>query len=665
MNKQLLLCASCFVLLPVSHAADLAYPGFTGVLRTPTAEIAPKGELSYQFNKFNDTDRSIDNTYNHVFTVGIGSNFEIGGRLTDWYNDDRVTLPNGIEPGFRDLSGNFKFKLPTFNTMLPDIAVGMSDFAGEASNFQSAYAVISKKIDKTQLSVGYARGKDDAPLDGAFANIRYDLTPNLSLLSDYTSSNLSAGASYQFNLLKKLPLTIQASAQKDDQDKWDNSIGITVSLPLDFNKKITKNADSNFSLEPEPRDVYRYVQALQGFGFTHVKVGKSGNMDVIAFDNHTYNHSYIDPLSVIIGYAYKYLGSKSKIRAIMLKQNVPMFAVEINVNDYVQFINGKGLTALNKFKNTTKAWYPKSNYASKVNWIDSELTTYRSPIDIRIQPVLNTSVGTEYGAFDYSLGLRADMEIPVPLGRGTSIVAAATLPVDNSDNFEKGRVYGNQRFTSKINQVVLQNHFRPTPNISVLGGVGYNTIGEDGFLVGQTAALWQPGDGKNQFGARLAYMNANDDGVDDETIALATYKHNWNKHNTSAAITYGQFYNKDRGISTTVSRFFGDTELGAYIKYIDTDDISGGLQISLPLTPRHDKTIGNVVVRGNQRWKYAMETTIKDPIYSGSNRLRPNMLFAPNFDKILGDDIYDRQRLTPDHFMNNLRRLKEATITLM
>ncbi len=666
MNKSIILCTSCIFLSPISHATDLAYPGFTGVLRTPTAEIAPKGELSYQFNKFNDSGQSIDKTYNHVFSVGIGSNFEIGGRLTDWTNDDQVTLPSGITQGVsRDLSGNFKLKLPTFNSMLPDIAVGMTDFAGEATNFQSAYAVVSKKFNKAQFSVGYAKGKDNAPLDGAFANIRYDLTPNLALLSDYASDDFSAGVRYKFNLLNKLPLSIQASAQKDDQDKWDNAIGLTVSLPLDFNKKIPSDTESNFKLVPEPRDVYRYVQALQGLGFSHVKVGKSGDMDVIAFDNHTYNHSYIDPLSVVIAYAYKYLGSKSKIKAIMLKQRVPMFAVEINVNDYVQFINSKGLIALNKFKKTTKAWYPKSNYANKVNWIDSEITTNRSPIDIRIQPVLNTSVGTEYGVFDYSLGLRTDVEIPLPLGRGTSIVAAGTVPIDNSDNFEKGRIYGKQRITSQIDQVVLQNHFRPTPNISVLGGVGYNTIGEDDFFVGQATALWHPGDGENQFSARLAYMNANDDDVDDETIALATYKRNWNKHNTTASITYGQYYNKDRGISTIVSRFFGDTELGAYVKYIDTDDISGGLQISMPLTPRHDKKMGNVVVRGNQRWKYAMETTIKDPIFKGSNRLRPNMMIAPNFNNSLGGDLYDRQRMTPDHFKNNILRLKESTISLM
>ncbi len=664
MNKSIILCASCIFLSSISHATDLAYPGFTGVLRTPDAEIAPKGELSYQFNKFRDKTLTADNTYNHVFTVGISSNLEIGGRLTDWYNDDQDKSEYG---GFRlrDLSGNIKLKLPTFNSMMPDIALGMTDFAGEAANFQSAYAVMSKKLGKAQFSVGFAKGKDNAPLDGAFANASYDLTPNFSLMSDYISDDISAGLRYKFSLFNKLPLAIQASAQKDNQDKWDSAIGLTLSLPLDYNKKISTATESNFTLEPARRDVDQYIQALQTHGFTHVKVGKSGDTDVVAFDNHSYNHSYIDPLSLVLGYAYKYLGSKSKIKAIMLKQRVPLFAVEINVNDYVKFINSKGQSALSRFKNTTKAWYPKSDYASKVNWIHSKITNNRSPIDIRIQPVVNTSVGTEYGIFDYSLGLRTDVEIPIPLGRGTSIVAAATVPIDNSDNFEEGRIYGKQRIKSKIDQVVLQNHFRATPNISVLSGVGYNTIGEDGFLVGQTTALWQPGDGQNQFGGRVTYMNARDDGVDNETIALATYKRNWNKYDTSASITYGQYYNKDRGISTSVSRFFGDTELSAYMKFIDTDDISGGLQISLPLTPRQDKAFGNVVVRGSPRWNYSQETTIKDPVFSGQNRLRPNMMFAPGINNSLGNDFYDRVRLTPDHFINNLRRLKESTISLM
>ena len=675
MNKSYLVLVAFLPLSVPISANDLAFPGFTGVLRTPTAEVAPEAEYNYQFNNYSDLGTSDDKTYNHIFTVGVGSNVELGGRLTNWYENDRVERSSGYARdgsdgqliGKRDLSGNFKFKLPSLSPVLPSLAVGMTDFAGLAVNFKSAYGVATKEIGKAQFSVGYiksaaSRANTKRTFVGSFANFKYDLTPNISVMSDYVSRDISAGFSYKVDIFNSASLSLLAMTHKEES-KWDNRFGLTLSLPLDFKKTRLAESKKNFVLKSESRNVDTFIQSLKSLGFSNVKVGKSGGIDVIIFENHLFNHSYIDPLAVVFANSYRYLGKNSKLRAITMKQGIPLFAVEINLKHYAQFINGNGLAGIEKLKRSSRAWQVNPNELKDVKWLESSVVQNKRPLDIRIRPELNTAIGTEYGVFDYSLGLTTNVNIPV--AKATNIVASATLPVTNSNNYDENKIFEEHRIGAKLNQVAIQRLIKPSADVSLLTGFGYSSIGSDGFVVGEAVALWQPGDGENQLGARVTHMKANDDKVEDETMALATYKRNWNDKNIISTITYGQHYNKDRGVSVIVSRYFGDTELSAYIKGIEKHDMSGGLQISLPLTPRQDRKLGNVVVRGTQHLGYAIETTIKDPLHPKQNRLRYDMLTAPGLDNSLGSDFYDRQRMTPSHFINNLQHLKASTITLV
>ena len=664
--------SSLFFVVPLI-ANDIAFPGFTGVLRTPTAKVAPKGEYNYQFNNYNDVGTADDKTYNHVFTVGIGSNFELGGRLTDWYNNDRVEVSGGYARsgrdgqliGKRDLSGNFKFQFPSLGPVLPELAVGMTDFAGLAVNFKTAYGVATKQLGKFQFSVGYAKNsssryKHNRVLSGAFANAKVDLTPNFSLMTDYASKDISAGLRYKVNAFNKVSVSLQGLVHREN-NKWENIVGLSLSLPLSMGKDKTLKETKHFALIKENRNTNKFLAKMRELGFSNVKLGKSAHTNIIVFENHLFNHSYIDPFAIVFANAYRYLGNDSYLTAVMLKQQVPLFAVKMNMQDYAEFIRSK--TTSDKLKNSTKAFYVSSNYLKNVNWVSNLSTQKRSPVTIEIRPELTTNIGTEYGLFDYSLGVTTKLDIP--LTKGINIVASAMLPVSNTNNYNNGKVYGLRRLGSKVNQVAIQKFMKPTTSLSLLSGFGYASIGYDGFIAGEAVALWQPGTGGNQVSARLTHMKSNEKKVEDETMALVSYKRNWDdKYNTSAGITYGQFYNKDRGVTAAVSRYFGDTELSVYMKGLAKDDLSGGMSISLPLTPRKDKKLGNMIVKGSPSFGYGLETTIKDPVHPTQNRLRYDMLVAPGFENNL-NGFYDRLRITPANFLNNLDRLKESTFSLV
>ncbi len=664
---------SLFFVAPL-FANDLAFPGFTGVLRTPTAEIAPKGRYSYQFNNYNDLGTKDDKHYNHVFTVGIGSNFELGGRLTDWYNDDRVVVSGGYARsgkdgqliGKRDLSGNFKFKLPLSNYPgFPDLAVGMTDFAGLAVNFKTAYGVATKQLGAFQFSVGYAKNassryKHQRVFSGEFANAKVDLTQNLSLMTDYVSKDISAGFRYKVNTFNKASVSLQGLTHREN-NKWENIVGLSLSLPLSMGKDEIQKERKLFTLKKENKDTNKFLAKMRELGFSGVKLGRSPQANIIVFENHLFNHSYIDPFALVFANAYRYLGGDSSFTAVMLKQQVPVFAVKMNMKNYVEFIRGK--VGSSKLKKSTKAFYVSRHYLNNINWVPSSVTQNKSPINIEMRPELNTAVGTEFGVFDYSLGVTTKLDIPI--AEGTNIVASATLPISNTSNFNNGKIFGLRRLAAKVNQVAIQKFTKPTASLSILSGLGYGSVGDDSFIAGESVALWQPEQGNNQVAVRITHMKSIEKNVEDETMALVSYKRNWDDgYNTTGGITYGQYYNKDRGITAAVSRYFGDTELSVYMKGLAKDDLSGGMSISLPLTPRKDRKLGSMVIKGSPSFGYGLETTIKDPAHPTQNRLRYDMLLAPGFENNL-NGFYDRLRITPAHFLNNLDRLKEATFSLV
>jgi hypothetical protein len=542
----------------------------------------------------------------------------------------------------------------------------MTDFAGLAVNFKTAYGVATKQIGKLQFSVGYAkssvRNNHKRVLVGSFANAKVDLTPNLALMTDYVSKDISAGFRYKVNAFDKLAVSLQALVHREN-NKWENTVGLSLSVPLALGKdKVLKHRHSkNLALKKGNRDEGKFLSKMHDLGFSNVRLGKLGKADVVVFENHLFNHSYIDPFALVLANAYQYLGSQSSLTAIMLKQQVPIFAVKMNMQDYAGFIRSK--VTNDKLKKSTKAFFVSSNYLKNVNWLSSLAIQSKSPINIEIRPELNTTVGTEFGIFDYSIGVTTKLDIPVT--KGVNIVASATLPISNSNNYDNTKIFGLRRLGAKVNQVAIQKFMKPTTSLSLISGFGYGSIGDNGFTAGEAVALWQPGQGNNQVAARITHMRSNEKNIEDETMAIVSYKRNWNdKYNTSAGITYGQHYNKDRGVTAAVSRYFGDTELSIYMKGLAKDDLSGGMSISLPLTPRKDKKLGNMVVKGSPSFGYGLETTIKDPEHPTQNRLRYDMLLAPGFENNL-NGFYDRLRITPAHFLNNLDRLKEATFSLV
>lgn len=665
----LLVLTACFG----SHsllANDTTFTGTTGVLSTPNAYTAAEGKLTYQYNSFGETPHknTFDNTYNHIFTLGLHPRLEIGGRLTDYFNSRDEFNSNGTRKGKRDLSANLKFSLPKLSSALPDIALGAIDIAGEAVNFSSQYVVASKKLGKGTYSVGYAQG-DNQEFNGLFANAEYDLTNNLSLLAEYASDKYNVGASYNFSSALGLPLSISAAVpvNRAAGENDDPMFGLSLSLPLDASKRRNRRAaNKSLAFAQTTNDKTAFVQQLARYGLEDIRLGRSGSGNMIlAFDNHVYNHSYIDAIGVAAGSAIKYLSGESQITIVLLDNKLPKLAVTLPLNALkTYFIQNSSRTkhALNR---QLSIWYPKQTYlySNNIQWITTHQKN-KTRLEMVVQPSIKTAIGTEWGTGDYSLAARANLNIP--LWTGGSVSVSADAPISNTGLFDDQNVFSTSKHKSGLNQVMIHQAIKPSAQSAAMISVGQMHIQSDDYYTAQLEGALTSASGNQRIYAKTArFEEVDSDTSSPKTTYLASVRQALPQYGASAEIAYGKFFEEDKGAKLKLTRHLGDTDITAYVNYIDKQDISGGLQLSFPLTPRRDYKKGAVVVRGNEHWSYRQGTTIKDPVVVGSNRIRTDMMLDPSPNNTLSKSYYESNKLTPGYLKANIGRLRESYLNLV
>lgn len=136
--------------LPVSGVSQMAHGG-VGLIQTPTARMAPAGDLSINYT---------DNEEYRLWSVSI--------QLFDWmestvrYTDVRTRLYSD-DPNFsgdqtlKDKGIDVKFRLLKESTYLPQVSVGFRDFGGTGF-FESEFIALSKNWGNFDFHLGMGWG---------------------------------------------------------------------------------------------------------------------------------------------------------------------------------------------------------------------------------------------------------------------------------------------------------------------------------------------------------------------------------------------------------------------------------------------------------------------------------------------------------------------------
>jgi len=675
----------------------LSLQGFTGLLNTPNAAVTNEGKAYLLFsNQKEDRLRDlIPRQEAYMFSVGLLSFAEIGGRLTD------------LSDITHDLSANFKIKVPFIpkESYFPQIAFGIQDVGSGARFFQTNYVVASEELWRFRFSLGYGKGPDR--MKGTFGGVELKACDWLYLLAENDTKENNLGLRLVTPKVFGWPVNVQMTAKTSlDYQTSHPEIGIGLQFPLGSDrhnrkprpekavgiasevKQSHKTANVKEIAAEHPRLAMTGNESLKGIesaaipasatdnvkeskavlpalrkklaaaGFENVRVGTdpAAAILVVEFENSRYNHNELDGLGVVLNTVVDTVPPTFEIlQLITRKKGIRMLQLNAPLAAFREFLYDPDKEAQ---LDAHLAISSQVVVDDRVSFIDGTVNPSWLKSEVVLFPALKTFVGTEGGMFDYLLSLKPDYYLN--LWKGAIVNARWDFPIDWSDNFDDGQIFRNSRKDKQFERLAFFQAFKVTPDLML--NVGGGTILKDinGTI---NELMWTPGSGHHRFELKYAYLSSSEKeaAYQHNRVYVGAYRYYYSPLDLYMEVTAGQFLDQDRGFTVELKRFFGDTAFSIYYKNSETETKEhvqvAGVQIALPLTPRRDMKPYLLRVRGSDEWGYAQETKIVS--VAGTNFLNTSIGVNPQVAYNLERVFYNRDRLTEDYIRKHLLRLRQ------
>lgn len=651
----------------------LSLQGFTGLLNTPNAAVTGEGKLYALFSNQQESkwrDR-VPRQENYLFSVGLFSFCELGGRLTE--------APNALgRSSVRDLSASIKVAVPFIpkGYGLPAVAFGVQDIGGGARHLQTAYAVASEELWRLRLSLGYGIGPDR--LKGVFGGVEVKATDWLYLLGEHDTEESALGVRLVTPTLFGYPVNLHVTAKSSLDDRPEHvefAVGLQFPLGSDHLNTLPMPAATQWGVPsgalpgtgaapPAPTSpagrgaLVRLRDLLTAEGFQNVRVGEQGGrLLVVEYENSRFNRNELDGLGVVAGTALANVPpGYEALRLVVKKKDIRVIQLTAPIGELAAFMRDAG--NLDKLADSMVVTAEVATDEG-VAFVPGPANPSLLHSSLVIYPELTTFVATEVGLFDYLLSVKPDFHLN--LWQGAELNARWDIPVAWSDNFDDGRAFRSSRRSSRLDRLMLFQAVRVTPTVMAILGGGmilhdrYGTLNE---------LLWTPGNGAHRFAFRQAYAE-DGDGRTAARVFLGSYRYYASPLDLYLEGSGGRFWGDDTGFTLELKRFFGDTAFSVFYKNSAPPGgervQAGGVEFAFPLTARRDMKPSLVQVRGSDEWNYSQETVIarqgeKNVAARGAG-IDPKPAF--NLERV----FYNRDRLTPAYIRNHLLRLRDACLS--
>lgn len=654
-------------LLPLAAAADPTFGGTTGLLTVPTAEVQAEGTAAFTASRHNPSPSRLEDVENYALLVGFLPGLELAGRIAEGDFDTGGPI--------RDLSFNAKYRFWGAEGG-PGLAIGALDIGGEAQNFRGAYAVATLPWKTLSLSAGYGWGPD--VLEGALGGLEWRPWRALSLMGEYDTEFWNGGVRLESPALfggLRVGATAAYRAAIEDVE-----FGASVSFPLGrrsvpsptapvVGAASVGGASAATGMAPDlsrPRPLLQKADtairdparptvrdALTDLGFESIRIGvRDPQVLVVTLENRRYNHSSADGIGLALGVIAAHAEPDiERIELTLSTYGVPQLTVSAPASLARGFFaDPAGVGPA--LRQALRAWPSGGVDESQVRW-DGVPTAPLQAVELVLEPVLRTFVATEYGVLDYGLALRG--RLTVPMARGLLAHLGLQAAVIESDDFRGAGNFAPFVPESGLSQALLQYLHKPAPRWLWLWSAGRTQVPSADLDTVALEQAWLSGDGAHTWRLKAMAMRGRSSSAE---IALAGYGWFAPEREYSVALTGGRFYAGDAGVRLELNRHFGDTILGVFFKAASRDDQAGGIQVSLPLTPRQDAQPRGLQVKGSRRWAHSLTSRLNAS--DQRNALTPLLLYEPVLDLDLQRDFLDAGRLGQDYLRDELPRMREA-----
>jgi len=663
------------LLLSDNLSNTLSFQGYTGLINTPNAEVLDNGTAMIHFNNQFDNnlrnyDYSKDIKYeeNYIFGIGFLPSLEIVGRLVE------------AKDYFRDLSVNIKYKIPYESKYFPNIAVGLQDFGGSFNLFDNKYIVADKDIGFFKFSLGYAKAGNVIKakrMDGVFGGVEVNVIDWLSIVAEDDTNEKHAGVKVSIPNSLVSSFNMEAILARNLTSD-ENSLGINLILPLGENKKelnrefiksvkhkkknnsfIQKQVEKKLTSISESHndnkvDILLDLQKkLANFGFENVRVGEYGDKVIyVECENSIFDYNDLDALGYILGTVVDSDLDYNYYTVTLLKNKLQTISISGTLLSYKKYIYHPTAENLHKLKDILII--DSSFDTSKVNFLTKTQNSSLFKPKVELSLGLITTVGTEYGVFDYLASLRTNVYIP--LYKGLIVSAMYESPFANSHNFDDGEVY-NMMYHDKVDSRLVNANIHQTLHYDNL----YNTISVGKFESDYYGILNQSYlslfGGEHALTLKMGTFENQDVSDDTHNIYEGAYRYYYKPLDLFTTISYGNYWNDDSGVTLEVKRFFSDTSVSFIYQNLTNQYI--GARVSFPFTFRKlSKPTSFGQIKGKNDFNYGIRTTVN--LDDGTNRLLPDGGKMIKSDFILENYYLNRDRLNESYILNNIERMRES-----
>ncbi|WP_319558334.1 YjbH domain-containing protein [Thiomicrorhabdus sp.] len=686
------------------NAVGAGFKGSTGLFIVPTAEVMEYGRLGFSFNNFLLSGYPADaEAQNYYVSAGVWEGLEIQIGLNDIH-------PQGADPykylDFykRDLVGNFKYshRLSALDPRLR-VAIGGQDIAGTVVYSQLFYGVATFTDNFGSFSLGYATDAESTlnhtkpeNLHHLFGGVSLNLPYGFTAIAEYDGTNQRAGIGYSSpNLFGSgIGFNLRASLLNDRQDE-DQVISAGFSVPLGRERDEVSSSESEFvhrdvspSMPNESTARYQadeqqlkefpaaepvagvnkeeydlLVAELEKSGLQYVEIASQGDTLYVRYQNRLFDWSEIDALAQVIALVspYAYARQIPNLVIDVLSEQNPVVRISL-----ASLWGMKGRQTPHAFS-SDKPRYFEPNF-EQVNAFSRQPIPLRNGakrtelFSVKLEPKIVNTIGTEFGAFDYSLGI--ETEVSAELWKGGRLSINRMDVLHNSYNFESGGHFDDYALNSGFQQAVLQQTLVPFDGfVNTLSFHQSLSDSDSKSIVDQWR--YYAFDGRHQLYGYGAYNWKNDlsGNQDNDYYGFGGYELYWPEKGLSFSIEHGKYLDQDRTTKVGVKSYIGDSSFRASLMRESSGYEKAYVGFTVPLTPKKAIAVRGMTIRGESKWSYGTQTMTDNPanasgnINIGDSRYKAfgfyvSQPYEPH------DAVMDSGRLTPVYLRSKKAYLK-------
>lgn len=693
----------------------LAPAGFTGLSITPNAHLLGWGRAAFSYDRTLPGVVSNPAGHNYVLGFGLLPNLEVAGRLAT-NNMDSNCFTQGC--GARDLSVSAKAGIGLDAANRWRVAAGVTDVGGAATYYRAYYGVLTFDDGPWQFSGGLAqrsgpgRRGSRSPLHGPFASAAWQPLPWLRGHVEYTDSNAWAGVRVfvpegwlpegwsvhagvntrltdteltrrsWFSAGLSIPLyKVPRSAPVERQAPLPSLAGTQQPLPA-YEARTLPTQPPLQEVPPGDAgaDTLRLLaDALRERGLEDISVGRMPDGSVaVRANNATYNWNTADAIGAALGTIGRTLGpARAVYRLVMTQRQQPLVAVTGRADCLAEWIAGTSQSCTAGELSTPGTTVLDSLHEG-AQWVVHGLQPSWQTARLGVSPVLRTTVGTEFGAVDYSTGVSA--ALVQPLWAGASAEWRVQRELARSGDFMAAGIFHNRRVVNGTDRLVLTQTWR-LPLERLAGGdalavrrhglaavTGQASVGRiGGQFDGALGSLrWEPGEGAHRLTLHAGTFRNSRFGTPGSvgprraTPLLADYRYNVSPTRTYLEATAGRFMYNDLGFQLGLRQWFSDVSVGLFYRRTRFESAPArqfaGIEVTFPIGPRRDMNPHLLQVTGTPRFSHSLATVIRDPANQNPVALGYGVL--PPAPSVEGTFNSDRAGLR--YFEDNVRRIRDA-----